>query len=109
MSIRDFENSLKLTEPPKEKVSIYNNLGIAKTQLHDFEGAIKEFDNVINIDPRNDEAYRKRSDAKFNLKDYKGALDDCNKIIEINPSDARAIKNKDFVESILKNSKTTLN
>ncbi len=104
-AIKDFENTLKLTFIPLEKVQVYNNLGIAQITLGDYVNAISYLEKAIKIDPNNANTYNIRGNAKFYLKDYAGALEDYNKVIELKPQDSNAIKNRNSVMSILENSK----
>jgi len=41
---------------------------------------------LIELDPKNTEAYRARGQAKLEYGDYKGAIADYDKAIEIDPS-----------------------
>jgi lipoprotein NlpI len=72
----------------------YHNRGIAKDDLQDYDGAIKDFSKAIEINPNFAEAYNNRGNAKANLQDYDGAIEDYNKAIEINPNYAIAYCNR---------------
>lgn len=47
----------------------YNNRGIAKKNLKDYKGAIKDYTKAIEIDPDYTTAYNNREIAKNNLND----------------------------------------
>ena len=61
------------------------NRAIDKGESGDFHGAISDFNKVIEINPRNPNAYYNRGRAKNALEDYAGAISDYSKAIEINP------------------------
>jgi WD40 repeat protein len=50
-------------------------------------------DKIIEIEPKFELAYIKRSSAKGNLGDYDGSIADCKKIISLNPCNAEAYYN----------------
>jgi len=106
-AIKDFENSLKHELSKEESAKAYFNLGIAKSQLSNYEGSLADFDKGIQIDSIAGGAniYAQRAVVKYQLKSYEGALKDFSKAIELNPEDSNSIKNKEIVKSILKKNK----
>ena len=54
----------------------YHNMGITKFNSGDFEGAIKDFNKAIQINPLNANPYLYRGYSKVNLGDVHGAIDD---------------------------------
>ncbi len=70
------------------------SLGIVKYNTRDYRGAIKDYNNAIEINPMFSEAYYARASAKGNLQDYKGANADLTKAIEINPKFISAYYNR---------------
>ena len=68
--------------------STYNNRGLAKGKLGDFEGAIADCDKAIELNPKSASAYNNRSINKASLGDFEGAVVDCDKAIELNPKPA---------------------
>ncbi len=104
-AVSDFESSLALSSSRDEKIVLYKNLGVAKVQLGDYNGAIRFYDKLIDLDPKNADAYVKRSDARYQIKDYQGAFDDCNKAIELDPGNTITVKNREIVRAILESSK----
>lgn len=63
----------------------YFKQGMAKDDLHDYAGAIQDFNKAIELNPNFVAAYYNRGCAKVYLKDYTGAIQDYSKIIELNP------------------------
>lgn len=59
--------------------------GLAKARDRDYEGAIKEFDRVLRIDPNFVEAYYRRGLAKFDSGNLEGALADFTQALALNP------------------------
>lgn len=52
----------------------------------DFNGAVKLFDEAIELNPNNAEAWGGRGTAYYNLKQYDRAIQDYNTAIELNPN-----------------------
>jgi len=68
---------------------IHKNLGLIKSRIFkDFEGAIMEFDVVIQHDPGDAEVYLDRGASKINLGDSKGACIDWHKAKELGKIEA---------------------
>ena len=66
----------------------YFNQGLAKYDLQDYTGAIKDFTRAIELNPKYAEAYGGRGLAKYSLKDKQGALEDLSKSGELGYSTA---------------------
>jgi len=56
--------------------------GYAKFELKDYQGAIKDFNRYIDLEPNDSYALTWRGVIKFALKDYQGAIHDLTKGIE---------------------------
>jgi tetratricopeptide (TPR) repeat protein len=67
--------------------SAYNDRGNKRATAGDDRGAIADFTQAIQLDPKFAEAYKNRGDARVKLGDKQGALVDFNKAIELNPKD----------------------
>jgi len=54
------------------KAEEYYDSGVEKANSGDYEGAIKDYDKAIEINPKHAEAYYNRGLAKAYLGDYRG-------------------------------------
>jgi tetratricopeptide (TPR) repeat protein len=54
----------------------FENLGSAKATKGDLEGAIADYDQAIQLDPKNFEAFEKRALTRQLKGDFEGALSD---------------------------------
>ncbi|RKU16679.1 hypothetical protein C6501_05335 [Candidatus Poribacteria bacterium] len=61
---------------------IYNDLGLAKVEMEQYEDAIADFDSAIEGKPDFAEAYYNRGKARIKLVEYKIATDPYGKIIQ---------------------------
>jgi tetratricopeptide (TPR) repeat protein len=86
---------------PNEEI-YFNNRGNAKKDLKDYEGAIKDYDEAIRLDPKYVNAYNNRGIAKKDLKDYEGAIKDYDEAIRIDPKYMRAYDNRGDAKKDLK-------
>jgi tetratricopeptide (TPR) repeat protein len=77
-----------------------NSRGVLKHNLKDYEGAIKDFDEVVRIDSKNVRAYYNRGHAKSDLNDYAGAIVDFDEVLGLNPRNLEAKSSKAFLLSI---------
>ena len=81
----------------------YNNRAVAKYKLNDYEGAIKDWIYIININPNYTNALYNLGVTKSESKDYEEAIDYYNKTIKIDPNYADAYNNRGIVKRQLKN------
>ena len=63
-------------------------------ELKEYEGAIKDYDKAIELDPNYALAYMNRGIAKAQLKQYSAAIADYDKAIELDPNFALAYHNR---------------
>jgi tetratricopeptide (TPR) repeat protein len=56
-----------------------------KSKNSDYQGAIKDYDQAIALNPQYAEAYASRGDARGSLSDYQGAQEDVDRAIALNP------------------------
>lgn len=74
----------------QEQVNEILKKGINSIEKGNIEEGIQQFNNILEIDPKNYLAYCHRGIAYRDLKDYKNAISDLNNCIEINPNDSWA-------------------
>ena len=86
-------------------IKAYNNRATAKYNFNDYEGAAKDFTEIIKINPRRADTYYNRGVTKNKLNDHEGAIDDYNKSIKIFPKNAKTYYNCGITKSELKNYK----
>jgi tetratricopeptide (TPR) repeat protein len=74
----------------------YNNRGIARRTLGDFEGAIGDYDQAIALDPDYADAYYNRANARRHQGDVEGVIADFGQVIALEPDAADAYLNRGF-------------
>jgi len=72
----------------------YNNRGVARYRLEDFESAIEDFSKAIELAPDSALAYNNRGLAKVKTKDLDGAVKDFTMAIDLDPGNARFFFNR---------------
>lgn len=72
----------------------------AKVDLNDFEGAINDYNKVLELDPEGTIAYLHRGIAKTHLKRSREAEEDYNKVLQLNPADAAACYRRGNVRAL---------
>jgi tetratricopeptide (TPR) repeat protein len=70
--------------------------GVNKYDSGNYEGAVEDFNQAIQLDPQNALAYNKRGDAYYRLGDYEQAQADSSQAILLNPEDANAYYDRGF-------------
>jgi len=97
------------TKPTNDNITnakIYFNSGNQKFQNGDFEGALKDYNKAIELNPNYFKAYNNRGILKASeLKKDEEALKDFNKAIEINPDYADAYLGRGTSKYNLKDTK----
>lgn len=89
-------------ESPLNSASEYNFRGIDKAKANDFKGAIKDFDNAIEIEPTG-QIYFNRAYSKSMIEDFNGAIEDYNKTIELNYRLAEAYFERGYCKDQINN------
>ena len=67
-----------------QEVEKYYNQGLAKYNSGDYEGAIKDYREVLKVNPSILLAYSNRGLARAKLGDNRGAIEDCSQALKIN-------------------------
>lgn len=93
-AIKDFEHVLKLDSIGGQAESAYYYLGRIKMLTFKNEAAIKYFDKLLVLAPKDAEAYFLRGTAKSNIMDSDGAIADFDKAIELRPNYMEAFANR---------------
>ncbi|MEH2244633.1 tetratricopeptide repeat protein [Nostoc sp.] len=75
--------------------------GVNKYDAGNYEGAVEDFNQAIELDPQNALAYNRRGDAYYRLGDYEQAQADSSQAILLNPQDANAYFDRGFAFSEL--------
>lgn len=65
----------------------YYKMGLFKYNIRDFDNALIDFDNVVEISPNFEQVYQNRGLLKYRLEDYHGAIEDFSNAIDFVPSD----------------------
>ncbi len=89
-------------ELPKESQS-YIVAFIYYAWTNDTQNALKELDNAVNTNPKDDEALDHRARYKDEIGDNKGAIADFNKLIALKPDKAAYYYNRSSANYDLKN------
>ena len=79
----------KVLEKGKDMLA-YNYRGFAKLSLGDHEGAIADYDRVIELNPKDASAYNNLGVARKKLGDLPGAIADYSRAIDLDPKFAAA-------------------
>jgi len=87
--VKVWKNSITILSDVAYKYDVdlvYNNLGAAKYDVKDYQGAINEYNKAIIMYPEFISAYYYRGLSKYEIKDYNGAINDFSKVIVLNPN-----------------------
>lgn len=85
---QSFDQALKINPNSTNAYLLRGELLAYQGQQADFEGALKDYDRAIAINPKDPFVLNNRCGALFSLNELQRALADCNKGLEINPSSA---------------------
>ncbi|MGV0108007.1 hypothetical protein NSTCB13_06917 [Nostoc sp. DSM 114160] len=91
----------KLLKPVSDAQQTLYQEGVNKYESGNYEGAVADFNQVIELDPQNALAYNRRGDAYYRLGDYEQAQTDSSQAILLNPQDANAYFDRGFAFSAL--------
>jgi tetratricopeptide (TPR) repeat protein len=93
-AIGDYKHVLKLVSTGEQAEGAYYYLGRIMMSTYKYEDAINYFDQLIELNPTDTEAYFLRGTAKSNILDSDGSIADYNKAIELNPNYMEAYANR---------------
>jgi tetratricopeptide (TPR) repeat protein len=72
----------------------YFNRALEKQEAKDYDGAITDYNNAIELNPKLSEAYNNRGTAHADKGNLDGAITDYNNAIELNPKFGEAYNNR---------------
>jgi tetratricopeptide (TPR) repeat protein len=78
--------------------------GTDKVQRGDYQGAIEDYNQVLQINPKDADTYHNRGIARSESGDHAGAIEDYDQALQINPQDADAYYNRGVAHYSLKDS-----
>ncbi|MEH1878116.1 tetratricopeptide repeat protein [Nostoc sp.] len=64
--------------------------------------ALKDYNQVLEINPAFTEAYYNRGSVHYNLGNYQQALEDLNLLLRINPNNSQAYNKRSSIRAALK-------
>ncbi|WP_375505176.1 tetratricopeptide repeat protein [uncultured Nostoc sp.] len=92
---------LRLLKPLINAQQTLYQEGVNKYEAGNYEGAVEDLNQAIELDPKNALAYNRRGDAYYRLGDYEQAQADSSQAILLNPQDANAYFDRGFAFSEL--------
>lgn len=72
----------------------YYNRAMTRVQLDKLDGALTDFNRVLQLTPHDATAYTNRGSVRYKLGDFAGTISDTTKAIELNPRLAEAWGNR---------------
>lgn len=78
------------TENQQPEFKTFYQRGLAKYEQQNYQSALAEFNQAIDIDSSHADAYIYRGDVKDKLEDYEGAIADYNEAIKIDSTHPKA-------------------
>jgi len=78
----------------KARAKVHHTTGLSYFEKRQWDKAIAEYNEAIELDPRYADAYFNRGNANFNKGQYDQAIADFTEAIEINPMLAEAYTNR---------------
>lgn len=104
LQIKDNTNAARVNNlyfnESKEKFNSndYSNSGLIKSFSGNYDGAIKDYDKAIEIDPNNSNALNNRGYTYNVIGDYETAIKDFERAISLEESFAYALNNRGFAK-----------
>src|SRR5689334_15031791 len=82
-------------------VELYNR-GVDKLDTGDYQGAIADFTQALQLNPNDADTYYNRGYAQHTLGDYDKAITDYSEAIRLNPNFTQAFSNRAYAYYLLK-------
>lgn len=92
-AIPDFDKALELATGNK-MVPIYVNRGISYLRDENLERALEDFNNALEINPRNASALNYKAFVNYKLNNFAESIEDYNKAIDIDSNNAMSYYNR---------------
>lgn len=77
-----------------KSATAYIERGLTRYREGDYQGAIKDYDEAIRLNPDDADSFYNRGLARYSSKDNQGAIEDYNEAIRLNPKDADSFYNR---------------
>jgi tetratricopeptide (TPR) repeat protein len=88
--------------PRKSNAEELTSLGEAKAKRQDYQGAIANYNQALQINPNDPDAYFRRAIAFNLMENPQAALEDLNQVIRLSPKNTSAYLNRGSVRITLK-------
>ena len=98
-----------VSKKDQEKIKKLMAAAEAKFDNKDYEGVIKDLDEVIQLDPENSNAWSNRGAAKANLERFEDAINDYDEAIRLDPENSDAWNNRGAAKANLKQFEDAIN
>ncbi len=98
----DANQNLTTTASKTSSAEEFISLGGAKAKKQDYEGAIADYNQALQINPNDPDNYFRRGIAFRQKEDYQEALRDFNQVIHLSPKNTSAYLNRGLVRISLK-------
>lgn len=98
-AMEDCNYALQIKTNFAQVYQAYTNRGIARFSLGDAQGAIADYTQAININPKHALAYNSRGHVREKIGDKKGAIADFTMAIKVDPKFAAAYLNRCLTRS----------
>ncbi|HLO48553.1 MAG TPA: tetratricopeptide repeat protein [Kamptonema sp.] len=77
----------------------YRRRVMERFSKQDFQGAIEDLNEVIDLEPNDAYAYLLRGISRDYLKNYQGAIEDYNQVIKLDPNNAEAYNSRCYTRA----------
>lgn len=86
-------------------VNAYMKRAQMRSSLHDYQGALADYDQVVRLKPQETSHRLTRASFRNRLKDYQGAIQDYNEILRLNPQNVRVYYQRSQVRNTIQDYK----
>jgi tetratricopeptide (TPR) repeat protein/S1-C subfamily serine protease len=100
--------TLAIKYNPQETKNYLARRGNARFRLQDYQGAIADTTQALQMNSQNAYAYSVRADAKIGLKNYQSAIADLNQAVQLDPKYSYAFNQRATANLSLKNYRQAL-